>query len=66
MSTTQYAWRRSSRSDDGNCVEVAVDDAVLIRDSKNPDGPVLRFAPRRWRSFISAIRASESVLDAPD
>lgn len=59
MTTTrQHTWRKSSRSDDGNCVEVAfTDDAVLTRDSKNPDGLVLRLDPQQWRSFITDIRA---------
>jgi Domain of unknown function (DUF397) len=37
-------WRTSSRSGNGeNCVQLAVNsDGVLIRDSKNPIGPVLR------------------------
>jgi hypothetical protein len=34
-------WRKSSKSDTGaNCVEVR-NDLAAIRDSKNPDGPVL-------------------------
>ncbi len=33
-------WRKSSRSDTGNCVEVRRDLAAL-RDSKQPDGPAL-------------------------
>ncbi|MFI0797049.1 DUF397 domain-containing protein [Micromonospora rubida] len=65
MTTPQRTWRKSSRSDDGNCVEVAfTDDAVLARDSKEPDGLVLRFSPQRWRSFITDLRAGGS--QSPD
>ncbi|GAA4223590.1 hypothetical protein GCM10022254_01020 [Actinomadura meridiana] len=40
----KLTWRKSSHSDDyqGACVEVAeVTAGVAIRDSKDPDGPVL-------------------------
>jgi Domain of unknown function (DUF397) len=33
-------WRKSSKTDSGNCVEVRHDLAAL-RDSKQPDGPRL-------------------------
>jgi hypothetical protein len=39
---SDLTWRKSSRSgtaDNSNCVELAAHGAV--RDSKNPDGPVL-------------------------
>ncbi|SBT40966.1 DUF397 domain-containing protein [Micromonospora narathiwatensis] len=56
MTTPERTWRKSSHSDDGNCVEVALaDDAVLTRDSKEPDGLMLRFDPHRWRSFVEDI-----------
>jgi hypothetical protein len=39
------------------CVEVAtnVPGAVAVRDSKDPDGPILRFAPGAWSSFRTAV-----------
>lgn len=48
-------WRKSSRSGaSGNdCVEVAAyPDVVLVRDSKQPDGTVLRFADPAFRAFL--------------
>lgn len=50
----QIVWRRSNRSAaQGQCVEVAIiQDAVLMRDSKHPDGPVLRFTYAEWRAFL--------------
>ena len=54
-------WRKSSRSgaNDSNCVEVAeLAGAVGVRDSKDPAGPVLRFSPYAWTSFINGLRAS--------
>ncbi|PZG08046.1 DUF397 domain-containing protein [Micromonospora craterilacus] len=54
---SQPTWRKSSRSDDGNCVEVAhTHEPVLVRDSKNTAGPVLRFAPEQWHTFMDGIR----------
>ena len=52
-------WRRSSRSNTqgGNCVEVAtLPDRVLIRDSKDPDGPRLAVPAAEWRTFLRTLR----------
>jgi hypothetical protein len=32
---------------------------VLVRDSKNPDGPVLRFAEPAWRAFIICSKSGK-------
>lgn len=53
-------WRKSSYSDSGQgtCVEVAHTSAyVAVRDSKNPGGPVLTFAPAAWHALITDIKA---------
>ena len=41
---TTLRWRASSRSSNGeSCVQLAVSSGgVLVRDSKNPTGPMLR------------------------
>ncbi len=50
-------WRRSSKCDTGDCVETAItDDGVGVRDSKDPDGPVLMFAVAQWEDFTAAAR----------
>jgi hypothetical protein len=50
-------WRRSTKSGTGNCVEVAVvGGVVLIRDSANPDGMVLRLPPTTWSDFLADAR----------
>ncbi|NVI87867.1 DUF397 domain-containing protein [Actinomadura sp. BRA 177] len=53
-------WRKSSRSDSegGACVEVAdLAAAVVLRDSKDPDGPTLAFRRAAFTTLTSDIRA---------
>jgi Domain of unknown function (DUF397) len=61
-----FVWRKSSYSgsNGGNCVEIAVlsGDGRAVRDSKDPGGPVLAFAPDDWRVFTVAIKAGEFDL----
>jgi hypothetical protein len=49
-------WRTSSHSANGNCVQVAVPGAVMVRDSKDPHGPVLAFSHGEWAAFTTALR----------
>jgi hypothetical protein len=63
-------WKRSSRCDGGQCVDVRASDAgVQVRDGKNPDGPVLDITPTQWRFVLDWIRADEipvGVATGPD
>ncbi len=54
----KYKWRKSSYTGgQGNCVEVApLPHGAAVRDSKDPSGPVLRFADDAWRDFVSAVK----------
>ncbi|MGW4021518.1 DUF397 domain-containing protein [Streptomyces sp. NPDC005009] len=48
-------WIKSSYStpDGPDCVEVATaPDHILIRDSKNPNGPRLTLTPTTWTAFL--------------
>jgi uncharacterized protein DUF397 len=52
-------WRKSSYSfSNGNCVEVRGLGAVVeVRDSKNPQGPVLRLTHGQWQALLGGIRS---------
>ncbi|HEU5156328.1 MAG TPA: DUF397 domain-containing protein [Streptosporangiaceae bacterium] len=56
----ELSWRKSSRSGSNGeqCVEVARTAArtIAARDSKSPNGPVLRFGRSEWRRFLDEIR----------
>jgi hypothetical protein len=57
---SRMAWRKSTLSYTNGCVEVAfVDDRVLVRDSKDRNGPVLIFTPFEWKAFLGGVRAGE-------
>jgi hypothetical protein len=55
-------WIKSSLSySNGNCVEMAElpDGTIGMRDSKDPDGPILRFTPVEWKEFLGGARRGE-------
>ncbi|WP_040805802.1 DUF397 domain-containing protein [Nocardia concava] len=55
---TGATWFKSTRSGgQTDCVEVAwlADGVVGVRDSKDPSGPALTFAPEAWDSFTSGV-----------
>lgn len=54
-------WVKSPFSNEGaNCTEIkrpsARKDLVLVRDSKNPDGPILQFSSAMWNTFTAQFR----------
>jgi hypothetical protein len=54
----EVAWKKSTFSkggEDSDCVEAAhLHPSLLVRDSKNPDGPQLSIT--RWQSFLSHVQ----------
>ena len=73
MDLTGARWRKSTYSsgNGGACVEVAVvpgskegsDYVITMRDSKDPDGPVLTFTPDEWKAFTLGVQDGEFDLD---
>ena len=59
---SRAVWHKSTRSNGngGNCVEVAhnLPGIVAVRDSKNPDGPVLIIGRDEWVRLITRLRAT--------
>ena len=53
------SWRTARRSaGNGACVEVApVSGQILIRDSKDCDGPVMRYSGSSWYTFVADAKA---------
>lgn len=59
---SEIKWRKATRSgQNGQCVEVArlADDQIGVRDSKRPDGAVLRFTQAEWDAFLDGMRKRE-------
>ncbi|WP_329106555.1 DUF397 domain-containing protein [Micromonospora sp. NBC_01699] len=60
MDLTGATWRKSTRSgtSGGECVEVAdnLPGVVAVRDSKDPSGQALSFAPESWRAFVALTK----------
>jgi hypothetical protein len=55
---TDPTWRTSSYSGgQGNCIEVGNRDGlVLIRDTKDRTGPVLKLSPAAWRELVIRVK----------
>lgn len=65
---TTVPWRTSTASGaNGACVQVAhVAGQVWVRDSKDPDGPVLKLPHEGWGAFVDVLRyVSVGNLVAP-
>jgi hypothetical protein len=58
MQIMSAPWRKSSYSANGgqNCVEVAGDSAVLVRDTTDRDGGTLAFSAKAWQAFVNGVK----------
>jgi hypothetical protein len=62
LDLSDAVWHKSTRSGSysENCVEVAfVGGAIIVRDSRNPDGPQLVFTPKEWDAFVDGAKDGE-------
>jgi hypothetical protein len=59
MDVSRAEWKKSTRSgSSGSCVEVADNlPRVMVRDSKDQQGPKLSFAACQWSDFIESVRS---------
>jgi hypothetical protein len=54
---SRLAWRRSSRCNTATCVEVAdAGVSVMIRDTKDLNGPTIAIMQSDWNSFLAGVR----------
>ncbi|RBQ18551.1 DUF397 domain-containing protein [Spongiactinospora rosea] len=59
LDLSQAVWHKATASGiHGQCVEVATNlpGTIAIRDSKDPTGPVLLFAPAEWTAFLNSLK----------
>lgn len=53
-------WQKSTASNSASCVEVAfVGQTVLVRNSREPSGPMLTFTLAEWAAFLTGARNGE-------
>jgi hypothetical protein len=59
----EASFRSASDCGDTSCVEAAVaPEEVLVRDSKDVAGPVLRFTRTEWEAFLTGAKRGEFDL----
>ena len=58
--TTEWIKATASGGSGGDCVEMRRQGAVVeVRDSKDPDGPVLRFTPSEVAAWLDGAKKAE-------
>jgi uncharacterized protein DUF397 len=59
------SWVKSATSNEGgNYVELSPlgDGGMAVRDSKDPEGPILFFTPSEWAAFVGGVKDGEFDL----
>ena len=59
------SWFKSATSNEGgNYVEISRlgDGGMAVRDSKDPEGPILFFTPSEWEAFVGGVKDGEFDL----
>ena len=58
-------WRKSSHSiGNGDCVEAASNGEIVVRDSKDADGPILRYSVSAWQAFVADLKRGLALANA--
>ncbi|GAB3391753.1 DUF397 domain-containing protein [Micromonospora halotolerans] len=61
---SQAVWQRAEGDTSDSAVEVAfVGDLIGMRNSAEPDGPVLVFTQDEWDAFVAGAQDGEFDLD---
>ncbi len=51
------AWQRSKSCGGDNCVQVATfGEGIILGDSKDPQGPFLRYSVSEWEDFLAGVK----------
>lgn len=59
-SETPVDWRKSTFSGLNGCVEIALlDGQIAVRDSKDRNGPILRFTRAEWDAFLTGVKQGQ-------
>lgn len=61
---SRAVWQRAKGDDSESAVEVAfVDDLIGLRNSADPNGPVLVFTKDEWDAFVGGAQDGEFDVD---
>ena len=53
-------WHTALSCESGACVEVAANqNTILIRNSRQPDGPLIEYTSEEWHAFVSGVKKGD-------
>jgi hypothetical protein len=56
-------WRKSSACSETECVEARImNSTVQVRNSREPQGPILVFTFEEWQAFLEGVARDEFAL----